>query len=97
MFKWKNGEKRSNTKNKTNQQPKIENTESLKKDQHDKIENVAGSVWLSLFMDGTGQCKLPSTPPSTGLSRIHHLNIFDCVSLFCAGLCITVINVYCDI
>jgi hypothetical protein len=25
-------------------------------------------------MDGTGKCKLPSTPPSTGLSRIQHLN-----------------------
>jgi hypothetical protein len=29
------------------------NTESLKKAQHGKIENVAGSVWLSLFMDGS--------------------------------------------
>jgi hypothetical protein len=48
-------------------------TESLKKAQHDKIENVAGSVWLSLFMDGTVKWKLPSTPPSTGLSRIQHL------------------------
>jgi hypothetical protein len=37
-------------------------SESLKKVQHNKIENVAGSVWLSLFMDGTGKCKLPSTP-----------------------------------
>jgi hypothetical protein len=51
------------------------NTESLKKAQHGKIENVAGSVWLCLFMDGTGKCKLPSTPPSTGLSRIQHLNV----------------------
>jgi hypothetical protein len=24
-------------------------------------------------MDGTGKCKLPSTPPSTGLSRIQYL------------------------
>jgi hypothetical protein len=49
------------------------NTESLKKAQHNKIENVAGSVWLSLFMNGNGKCKFPSTPPSTGLSRIQHL------------------------
>jgi hypothetical protein len=27
------------------------NTESLKKAKHGKIENVAGSVWLSLFME----------------------------------------------
>jgi hypothetical protein len=47
--------------------------ESPKKAQHGKIENVAGSVWLSLFMDGTAKCKLPSTPPKTGLSRIQHL------------------------
>jgi hypothetical protein len=37
---------------------KIEKTES----QHDKIEYVTGLVWLSLFIDGTGKCKLPSTP-----------------------------------
>jgi hypothetical protein len=48
-------------------------TESLKKFQHDKIENVAGSVWLSLFMDGNGKCKLPSKPTSTGLSRVQHV------------------------
>jgi hypothetical protein len=45
----------------------------LKKAQHGKIENVTVSVWLSLFMDGTVKCKLPSTPPSTNLSRIQHL------------------------
>jgi hypothetical protein len=33
-----------------------------KESQHGKIENVAGSVWLSLFMDGTVKCKLMSTP-----------------------------------
>jgi hypothetical protein len=31
-------------------------------------------VWLSLIMDGTGKCKLPSTPPSSDLSRIQQLN-----------------------
>jgi hypothetical protein len=42
---------------------KIErNKESLKNAQNDKTEYVAGSVWLNLFMDGTGKCKLPSTP-----------------------------------
>jgi hypothetical protein len=51
------------------------NLESLKKAQYGKIETVAGSVWLSLFMDGTGKCHLPATPPSTGLSRIQHLNM----------------------
>ena len=49
--------------------------EPLKKAQHNKAENVAGSVWLSLFMDGGGMCKLPSMPPSTGLSSIQHLMI----------------------
>jgi hypothetical protein len=34
---------------------------------------VAGSVWLSLFMDGTVKCKLRSTPSRTGLSRIQNL------------------------
>ena len=40
-----------------------------------KQQNVA----LSLFMDGSGKCKLPSTAhgPSSGLSRIHHLNIVN--------------------
>ena len=38
------------------------------------IANVLDSAWLSLFMDGSERCKLPSTPPSTGLSRIQHLN-----------------------
>jgi hypothetical protein len=28
--------------------------ESLNNAQNDQMENVAGSVWLSLFMDGTG-------------------------------------------
>jgi hypothetical protein len=37
-----------------------EKTESLKKA---KNENVAGSVWLNLFMDSTGKCKLPFTHP----------------------------------
>jgi hypothetical protein len=37
------------------------------------FENVAGSVCLSLFMDGTVKCKLPSTYSSTGLGRIQHL------------------------
>jgi hypothetical protein len=32
-------------------------TESLKKAQTGKIKNVADSVWLSLFMDGTEECK----------------------------------------
>ena len=36
--------------------------EPLKKTQRNKIENIAGSVWLSLFMDGIGRYKLPSTP-----------------------------------
>ena len=45
--------------------------EPLKKAQNDKIKNLAGSVWLSLFIDGSGKCKLPSTP----LSRNQHLNM----------------------
>ena len=36
--------------------------EPLKKAQHNKTENVAGSVWLSLFMDGSGKWKLPLAP-----------------------------------
>jgi hypothetical protein len=34
-------------------QCKIEKIRTPKKVQIGKIENVAGSVWLSLFMDGT--------------------------------------------
>jgi hypothetical protein len=41
----------------------------VKKAQHDKIENVAGSVWLSLFMDGTGKCKFSSTLVGTKWNR----------------------------
>jgi hypothetical protein len=40
--------------------------ESHKNAQSDKIENVAGSVSLSLFMEGHGRCKLSSTPPGNG-------------------------------
>jgi hypothetical protein len=43
--------------------------ESLKKAQHGKML-CCGLVGLSLFMGGTGKGKLPSKPPSTGLSII---------------------------
>jgi hypothetical protein len=43
----------------------------LRKPKKDKIENVAGSVGLSLFMDDSVKWKLPCTHPSTGLSIIH--------------------------
>jgi hypothetical protein len=35
-------------------------TGSVKNAQSDKIENLAGSVRLSLVMDATGKCKLPA-------------------------------------
>jgi hypothetical protein len=35
---------------------------SLRKTQNDKIENVAVSIGLSMFMDGTGKCKLSPSP-----------------------------------
>jgi hypothetical protein len=38
-----------------------ENSTPKERVQNDKMENVAGSVWLSLFMDGTVKCKLPRT------------------------------------
>ena len=41
---------------------------------NNKIAN-AGSVYLSLFMDGSVRYKLPFTSQSTGLSRIQHLNM----------------------
>jgi hypothetical protein len=51
---------------------------------NDIIENVAGLVWLSLFMDGTEKCKILSTSPSThGLSKIHHLNTKNGKNLRC--------------
>jgi hypothetical protein len=40
---------------------KIEKNCIPKESQDGKIENVADSLWLSLFKDGTGKCKLPST------------------------------------
>jgi hypothetical protein len=64
----------------------MEKKESLKEVQHGKHENVAGAVWLNLFMDGS----LPSTPHGAGFSRIHikhelvHLrffNICECVHM----------------
>ena len=36
---------------------KYRKKETLKKAQNNKIVNVAGSVWLSLFMDGSVKCK----------------------------------------
>ena len=53
---------------------KYRKIEPLKKTQHNKTENVAGSVRLRLFMDSSDNCKLPPMPSSTGLSRIQHLN-----------------------
>jgi hypothetical protein len=44
---------------------KYKKTEYPKNAQHVKDENVAGSVGLRLFMDDTGNCKLPSTNPDT--------------------------------
>ena len=38
---------------------KYRKKEPLKKAQNIKITNVAGSVWLSLFMDGSVKRKLP--------------------------------------
>jgi hypothetical protein len=49
------------------------NRTQLKNAQNNKIKNEADSVWLSLYMDGIGMCKLQSTAPSTCLSRIQHL------------------------
>ena len=37
----------------------------IRKPKNNKIANAAGSVWLSLFMDGSGKCKLPSTYPAS--------------------------------
>jgi hypothetical protein len=54
---------------------KIEKNEIPKERQNDKIENIAGSVWLSLFMYGNDKLKLLSTHPSTGLRRLQHLNM----------------------
>jgi hypothetical protein len=54
---------------------RIEETEFLKNPHNDRTEKVAGSVWKSLFMDGTGKCRLPSKLLSAGLSRIQHLNM----------------------
>jgi hypothetical protein len=54
---------------------KNENIWIPKKAQHGTIENVAGSVWLSLYMDGTVKCKLSSTPAITGFSRIQTMNM----------------------
>jgi hypothetical protein len=48
---------------------KIEKPESLKNAQKDKNKIVADFVFLSLFMDGNGKCKVPFTPPS----RLHWL------------------------
>jgi hypothetical protein len=36
---------------------------------------ICCSDWLSLFMVGTVKCNLQSTPPSTGLCRIQHLEM----------------------
>ena len=51
----------------------IEYRPKIKLTQHNKTEIVAGLVWLSLFMNGSVKCKLPSVAPSTSLSRIQHL------------------------
>jgi hypothetical protein len=49
--------------------------ESRKNVQNDKIENDAGSVWLSLFMDVTGKLLESASYrqlPRTGISRVQH-------------------------
>ena len=43
---------------------KYRKKEPLKKVQNNKIANVAGWVWLSMFMDDSVMWKLPSTPTS---------------------------------
>ena len=67
---------------------KIQKSKRLKKSKI-RLQNVAGSVGLSLFMDGSNKCNLLSIlpsplslslslslPPSSGLSRIQHLKMF---------------------
>jgi hypothetical protein len=54
---------------------KIEKNKIPKERSKHKIVNVAGSVWLCLFVDGTGKRKLPPTQTCTGLSRIQHFII----------------------
>ena len=54
---------------------KYRKNKSPKKTKTTKVQNVRVSVLLTLFMDGSGKCKPPSTPPSTGLSRLQHLNM----------------------
>ena len=49
--------------------------EPIKKAQNNTIANVAGSVWLSMLMDGCVKSTLPPMPTSTGLSRSQHLNM----------------------
>jgi hypothetical protein len=39
---------------------------NLKNIQKDKSKNVAGSAWMSLFMDGTGKLNFLSTARSNG-------------------------------
>jgi hypothetical protein len=60
---------------------KIEKKRIPKESPTRHIENVAGFtlVWLSLFMGGSVNCKLPSTPPSNGLRRIKHLTWFGTI------------------
>jgi hypothetical protein len=43
---------------------KIEKKESLTEVQHGKHENVADLIWWNLFMDGSGNCKLPNVQAS---------------------------------
>jgi hypothetical protein len=53
---------------------KIEKKRIPKKPQRDNIENVEGPVvYLKLFIDGNGKCKLPSMPSSPGFYRCQHL------------------------
>ena len=54
---------------------KIETVGNPKVAQHDKNENVAGSVWLSLFMDGSGNASYRPRPLAPGWAE---LNIYTC-------------------
>jgi hypothetical protein len=62
---------KANFELKSNKRSKNEN---LKYAQNCKIENVAGLVLLSLYIDINGKCTISATSPArTGLSQIQHL------------------------
>jgi hypothetical protein len=69
----------------------IDERGSLKATEHDKYQNIARSVWSSLFISGNGSTYIlllkPHRPGLSAIQYLHKLSEFDYYYLYNAKMC----------